>query len=249
MRKMMLAAMAAMAVGAAQAVTVNWTDMTAQAKDQGTHEGITLNVGESLTIAAKMTYGATLSTGAILSFGHSFSEGASEGTSMSVAAKLVSNGVYTLTAYSNILSDSWSNLSSSDSSIQAIPGSEQLVALSVKRESPNRLTVRLSVDGVEAATLSCEPSSESAFGFFRVGGVVGDGQFGYSSSDGYNSDGTEGAGLSVNGVWIASSEGVDAFLDAATIKREVEALGVPEPTALALLALGVAGLALRRRVA
>lgn len=84
---------------------------------------------------------------------------------------------------------------------------------------------------------------------FALGGSVS-GQSGYDWTDltvGEDLRGDEGSGFTLSDVAVKGAYYTDTSLDVIEIANEVYV--PPEPTALALLALGVAGVALRRRAA
>ena len=124
-------------------------------------------------------------------------------------------------------------------SANAVANATQTVALSIVRGSNQSTTVILSVGGVEVAKIENHNIGDGPIKWTEWGRRVGN-QDAYSGNATYTVFTTNQA------------------LDAATIASEVDNLlnpdpepdpSVPEPTALALLALGVAGVALRRRVA
>lgn len=209
-------------VGSAQAVTMNWTKIADGVTTAGSVDSLGVWADRSATYAATITYGATLGTGTVLSIGR-------DGSSNIFSATLDASGNYTLT-----VDGATAGTSTAGTTVAAKAGASQIVALSFYRSAGNVMkTVELSVDGVVVMTLSDYAITTGPMNWAEWGRKVG-------NVDAYTGSATYNA-------WLTNGDRNSALMDAVAIKNDIASL--PEPTALALLALGVAGLALRRKVA
>ena len=228
-RKFLTLALAALAFGATQAANINWETAVSGATSAGSsNSAIDIYADTAATIAASITYGASVGTGVVLSIGASNDD-------KTFSVKIDESGNYTLTT--NGVTGNPSIVTVSNA--KAIANTTQAVALSIVRSSSHVTTVILSVNGVEVAKIENHNIGGGPIKWTEWGRRVG-------NKDAYSGNATYTVFTT------------NQALDAATIASEVDNLlnpdpepdpSVPEPTALALLALGVAGVALRRRVA
>ena len=228
-RKLLTLTLAALAFGATQAANINWeTAVSATSSAGSSDQYIDVYAGAAATVAASITYGTSIGTGTVLSIGASLDN-------KTFSVQIGENGVYTLTAHGANGTPTITTVGSAT----AVANATQTVALSIVRGSNQSTTVILSVGGVEVAKIENHNIGTGPIKWTEWGRRVGN-QDAYSGNATYT-------------VFTTKQE-----VDAATIASEVDNLlnpdpepdpSVPEPTALALLALGVAGVALRRRVA
>lgn len=209
--------------GVAQALTASWTNVANNVSGAGsTDSKMDLYANTSATLAASITYGASIGTGTVLSIGRA------AGSNV-FSVTIDNSGKYVLS-----VNGVTAGTSVSGSDVTAIAGETQIVALSFYRSKGEKMdTVQLSVDGVVVTTLTDYGITSGPMKWTEWGRDVG-------NKNAYTREATYD-------VWLTQGSGDSALLAAEDIKKDIEAL--PEPTALALLALGVAGLALRRKVA
>ncbi len=227
MKRLLCLATALFAALSVQAITANWTHVTPNgpsAPGAGSGFGLSGTSDRSATLAAAITYGGSVGSGVVLSFGVG-------GPARNLNATVDATGKYALT-YGSAMDDSGFALTPGED-VFAKAGGTQIVALTA-RDNNGSMTIQMSVDGKVIATMTSMDTA--GFGKTQWGSAVGGGHPSYSATATYD-------------VWMVTGTGGDAYLDADTIKKDITALSLPEPTALALLALGVAGLALRRKAA
>ncbi len=228
MKKVLALAVTAMMAFTAQALNYTWE----QAADGATSWGglsskpYSISANTSGTIAANITYGSTLGSGTVLSICHN--------NSTNVFSVYVdANGNYSLKQNGSTVS---ATTTTTGTAATAVAGETQLVALSLYRESGSSLgKLEFSVNGNSVALWEGVAVTSGCPIYWLDWGSLPGG----AGSDAYT-------GSATYDVWHTTGSGEVAFMSPATIKSEIAAL--PEPTAVALLALGVAGLALKRKV-
>ena len=219
-KSLLTAAFAALALGAAQALNIDWTDATTvDIADSATRGSYTLDLGGATEWSAKVT----LKLGADFSFAQ-YPTGARYPGVVGVS----STTFLTMNMFS---SDAASNGSIT---IDTNTGTSSVNLGSVKAAADTSYTLTISGNGEMIA--------------FYVNDVLIGTTAAASGNPtifwGAQNAGTSGGNPLANGDNTGAG---DVGFSGLTVKTGVAVL--PEPTALALLALGVAGVALRRRVA
>ena len=218
-------ALAALALGTAQAVNVNWDYSSSTNITTGyyTMRNATYGGDTSFAVSVTLQTGSSISAGTALL---GFSNGADSLNSGRNYIKVTNdNGVFTI---ANV--DQNYGTASAASSMKVEANSTYHISLVVERGANAYPTAganppdvyTLFVNGVQVAQLTETDCN--------IGGSINRVHFG---SD---------VGTFSNGL-VYSAEADEDLMDIA------QTYSIPEPTALALLALGVAGVALRRRVA
>ena len=235
MKAILAAALAAVALGAAQAVTAGWDrgwmNLTGGAPGVGTVYSGRVNgnaIDATVWANTEATYAAILYTGATVGSGTVLSTGANGFGTSNQFTLGISEGQWTV-ALAGLSSTSVTYVEDVDRTVAA--GSKYVLGFSFDRNGATA-TVEISVNGTAIATAvgDCAgPIGSWAWGQNVNGGDL------YTEDARYE-------------VFLLPAQAEDAAaLSASQIVADVALL--PEPTALALLALGAAGLALRRRAA
>ena len=231
-RILFAAAVAALTLGAAQAANIAWATIdgyeagTLGSLPNGAHIAPNFQPGGSqagvLRVIATFTSPSNSNSysGSLLSFGDN-----ENGHATSSPTVWMRDGILHLG-----IGDSDSHTTKDDSIAQLLDGQKHELALAIERTTNARMNASFFVDGVEIYTITNAAVASGDWWVYKY--VLGN----KVSMD------EEASG-------IAFGEDFEVAYAQATIDDLRQTYSIPEPTALALLALGVAGVALRRRVA
>lgn len=230
MKKTLLtAAFAALALGAAQAVAWSWT--STPETGYGTASGAPAvsawdgTSGGMVTYAAKMTFGSSVTGSTVILELSNSQVGSASGAGSTTningfRVSLNDDGSLTLSV-SNTNGTEWSTAATDTTTDVSVLNGTHAIGVAFNNAAGNSLaTAKLYLDGVEVASTQVS------------------GHFWKATLDTLKF----GAEDVTSNVELAAYNGI---LEASDVTVQT----VPEPTALALLALGVAGIALRRRAA
>ena len=233
----LMAAVAALTLGAAQAAGIDWnvsntidsTNGSYLAQGSGSVPGCFAN--DTATFAISLSTGATLGQGTIWALGNSNTGTGALNPGNRITVAVNNGGTLTINAFG-------SQSATSETALTA--GSQNTLAITINRDANHACTINLYLNGTNIATVTATatqgPINSVAWGsnFGEAKEYTGDIAFGeYALYAPETGDGI-----------LSAEQLANLGLTQADIPGSV-----PEPTALALLALGVAGVALRRRVA
>ena len=228
MKKLMTIAFAALVAGAASAAAIDWQACAQDSTYYTLPKSITTGEDAATVQVASVRTTVTLTdastSGTLFHVGESL-----EAAKVNRGLRLVLDGG-TLTAYLRRGNED------TDITIGAVAGASTTlaagtheIAAAIERWDESGINVAIFIDGVKIFELT-NGNSDGGYWLMRA-------------NAGANILGEDAVGEVVveDGVQLAANVGIEEL--------EAYSAALPEPTALALLALGVAGLALRRRVA
>ena len=232
----LMAAVAALTLGAAQAAEIDWSASGTIDSTNGSYlaQGASAPgcfVSDTATFAISLSTGATLGQGTIWALGNSNTETGALNSGNRITVAVNEGGTLTINAFGSQSATSGTALTAE---------SQNTLAITITRDGSHVCTINLYLNGASIATVTATatagPINSIAWGsnFGETKDYSGDIAFG---EYGVYAPG-EGTGI------LTADQLANLGLAQADIPGSI-----PEPTALALLALGVAGVALRRRVA
>ena len=225
----LMAAVAALTLGAAQAAGIDWnvsntidsTNGSYLAQGSGYVPGCFAN--DTASFAISLSTGATLGQGVIWALGNSYTTDGNLNDGNRITVAVNDGGTLTINAFGSQTATSETALTT---------GSQNTLAITITRDGSHNCTITLYLNGTNIATVNAQgvsgPINSIAWGSnFGANGYTGDIAFG-----------EYGVYAPENGTGILSAEQL--------ANLGLTQADIPGPI---LLALGVAGVALRRRVA
>ena len=233
----LMAAVAALTLGAVQAAGIDWnvsntidsTNGSYLAQGSGSVPGCFAN--DTATFAISLSTGATLGQGVVWALGNSDTGTGALNPGNRITVAVNEGGTLTINAFGTQSSTSTATLAAE---------SQNSLAITITRDGSHNCTITLYLNGTNIATVTATATTGP------INSIAWGSNFG--ADGGYNGD------IAFGEYALYAPETGDGILSAEQLANlgltQADIPGpIPEPTALALLALGVAGVALRRRVA